>query len=291
MPDLRTDSVEKGVSPEPVPGPPDRGAGSDGAPVGATQVVLAGASVTYRSADGELRALDRTDLTIPAGQFLCVVGPSGCGKTTLLQLVAGFLSPTEGEVTVGGAPVTGPAPDRGVVFQKPELFPWLTVRGNVEFGLRMRHVRRSERRERAEAQLRRVGLADVADMRPYELSGGMQQRCQIARVLANDPRLLLMDEPFGALDALTREHLQNELLELRDSSPTTVIFITHSVEEAVHLADRIVVMSPRPGRVILDVPGPFAGRHDRPDDARTRPDVIECRRLVRSAITEDDNGR
>ena len=159
-------------------------------------------------------ALDDVDLTIEPGEFVTLAGPSGCGKTTLLRLLAGFMPPSEGTVSVGGSTIRGPGEDRGVVFQQPTLFPWLSVRGNVELGPRLRGVPARERRAVADEFLRLVGLADFADHRPYELSGGMQQRCQIARVLANEPDIVLMDEPFGALDALTRERLQEELLEI-----------------------------------------------------------------------------
>ncbi|MET0325376.1 MAG: ABC transporter ATP-binding protein, partial [Ilumatobacteraceae bacterium] len=185
---------------------------------------------------GDVVALERVDLAIEAGSFVSIVGPSGCGKTTLLQIIAGFLRPTAGAVLVGGTPVVAPGSDRGVVFQHPtSLYPWLTVRGNVELGMRLRRVPKRDRRERAMAELDRVGLADMADRRPYELSGGMQQRCQIARVLANDPDVMLMDEPFGAIDALTRERLQDELRQLWAATGRTVVFITHGVDEAVLL--------------------------------------------------------
>ncbi len=185
----------------------------------------------YPSRDGTVPALDGITLSLDQGQHLAVVGPSGSGKSTLLRLIAGFQQPTRGTLTVHGTPVTGPGPDRGVVFQQPTLFPWLSVLANVEFGLRMAGVPRKERRERALHQLALVGLADTARMRPYELSGGMQQRVAIARALAPDPGIVLMDEPFGALDALTR---------------------AHDVEEAVFLGTRIIVLSARPGRIILE---------------------------------------
>ena len=262
------------------------GDGNGAVPIRGRDIELRGVGHSYGSGASAVRALDLVDLVVDHGQFLCIVGPSGCGKTTLLQMVAGFLRPTEGEILVGGAPVDGPSPDRGVVFQQPNLYPWLSVRGNVEFGPRMRRIKKAERRRIAEQQLELVGLADAADQRPYELSGGMQQRCQIARVLANEPDLLLMDEPFGALDAITRERLQNELLRLRAAGDKTVVFITHGVDEAAYLADRVVVLSPRPGRVVLDEPGPFAGRHDRPDDARSLPEFVAFRDRVRAHIEE-----
>jgi ABC-type nitrate/sulfonate/bicarbonate transport system ATPase subunit len=168
----------------------------------------------FDTKSGRVRALDELDFSIEPGQFLCLAGPSGCGKTTLLRLLAGFMTPSQGSITVGGSAVRKPGADRGVVFQQPTLFPWLTVRKNVELGPRLRGIDATKRQADAERFLDMVGLADFADSRPYELSGGMQQRCQIARVLTNDPDIVLMDEPFGALDALTREHLQNQLLEI-----------------------------------------------------------------------------
>jgi ABC-type nitrate/sulfonate/bicarbonate transport system ATPase subunit len=217
-------------------------------------------SVSHRFAGPDGRSvdvLDDIDLTIEQGSFVCLVGPSGCGKSTLLRLLAGFTTPTDGEIRVGASLVGAPSHERGVVFQQPTLYPWLTVAGNVGFGLRMRRVKRARRDEIVSEHLELVGLGDVADFRPYELSGGMQQRVQIARVLANDPDIILMDEPFGALDAITRDRLQDELLRIWRETGRTVLFITHSVDEAVYLGTRVLVMSPRPGRVILDEPAPF----------------------------------
>ncbi len=216
------------------------------------RVVLNGVSKTYDTATGRTVALAPTDLSIEPGEFVSVVGPSGCGKSTLLNLLAGFLAPTDGSLLLGPDPITGPAPERGVVFQSPTLYPWLSVRGNVEFGPKCRGVQRKTRRDEALRLLELVGLADVADKRPYELSGGMQQRAQIARVLANDPGIILMDEPYGALDQLTRERLQVELLRLWRRAGKTIVFVTHSVAEAVFLSTRVLVMSARPGRVIVD---------------------------------------
>jgi taurine transport system ATP-binding protein len=230
------------------------------------RVVITGAGKTYDTASGQTVALAPTDLVIEPGEFVSIVGPSGCGKTTLLQLLAGFLEPTTGTVEVGGAVVTGPSAERGVVFQAPTLYPWLTVRGNVEFGPTVRGVSRKERREQSQRLLELVGLADFGDKRPYELSGGMQQRAQIARVLVNDPAIVLMDEPYGALDALTRERLQVDLLKLWRAAGKTIVFITHSVEEAVFLSTRVLVMSARPGRVIVDQAIELPG--DGPDTVR-----------------------
>ena len=236
----------------------------------------------------EVAALATIDLTIEPGEFVCLAGPSGCGKTTLLRLLAGFHPPSEGTVEVGGEPVRGPGADRGVVFQAPTLFPWLTVRGNVELGPRLRGVPRAERTEIADRYLALAGLSDFGAHRPYELSGGMQQRAQIARVLAGDPDIVLMDEPFGALDALTRERLQNELLAIWRETGKTILFITHSVDEAVFLGSRVLVMSPRPGRIVLDVPARFGTPEDRPSPAelRSRPEFVALRDEVRAAITQ-----
>jgi len=199
-------------------------------------------------------ALAGVDLVVEPGEFVCLVGPSGCGKTTLLKLIGGFFTPTVGSVTVNDAPVKGPAVDRGMVFQQPTLFPWLTVRGNVEIGPKLAGVGHSERKRISERYLSMVGLSDVGEHRPYELSGGMQQRCAIARALANDPAIVLMDEPFGALDALTRENLQQELKQIWKTTGKSIVFVTHSVQEAVFLGTRVVVLSPRPGRIVYNEP-------------------------------------
>jgi ABC-type taurine transport system ATPase subunit len=197
-----------------------------------------------------VQALERVNLDFGRGEFVCVVGPSGCGKTTMLQTLAGFIRPTRGVVTLRGNPIEGPGPDRGVVFQQPALFPWMTVAENAGFGPRVRGVNGAVRAEVIEKYLRTVGLWEFRNRYPYELSGGMQQRLAIVRALANDPELLLMDEPFGALDALTRERMQEELHAVWRRTGMTVVFITHSVEEAVYLGTDVVVMSPRPGRIV-----------------------------------------
>jgi NitT/TauT family transport system ATP-binding protein len=194
-------------------------------------------------------ALDRIDLDVAEHEFLCLLGPSGCGKSTLLNIIAGFLAPTSGGVLVDGVPVTGPGADRGVVFQEYVLFPWLTVVSNVEFGPALKGVAAAERRRTAARYLDLVGLGAHADKYPVQLSGGMKQRVAIARALANNPSIILMDEPFGALDAQTREVLQDELSRIQRVEHKTVIFVTHSIREAVYLADRVVVMSSAPGRI------------------------------------------
>lgn len=215
-------------------------------------VRLEGLSVAY----GGTQVLERTELDLPAGSFTALLGPSGCGKSTVLGAVAGFVKPTGGRVTAGSAPVLGPGPDRGVVFQHYALFPWRTARGNVEFALKRLGLPRAERRRRALAALAEVGLADGAEKYPAQLSGGMQQRVALARALAAEPEVLLMDEPFGALDALTRARMQALLRELWQRRGTTVLFVTHDIDEALALAERVVVLGGAPGRVLADHPVP-----------------------------------
>lgn len=208
--------------------------------------------ITHEYGTGETRvtALRDVSFTVAASEFVCVVGQSGCGKTTLLNLLAGFLAPTRGEITIGGKAMTGKGLDRGIVFQdSAQLFPWRTARRNVEFGLEMRNVPAEERREIALRHLRLVKLEAFADTYPHQLSGGMQQRVAIARALAYNPTVLLMDEPFAALDAMTREEMQRLLVEVWQATRKTVVYVTHNVAEAVYLADRILIMTPHPGRV------------------------------------------
>jgi NitT/TauT family transport system ATP-binding protein len=198
-------------------------------------------------------AVQDVSLSIAPGEFVCVLGPSGCGKSTLLGALAGHWTPSRGSIHVDGAPVAGPHPERGLVFQQHTLFPWKKVLDNVAFGLKMQGIGRRERRERAHELLGLVGLAGFEDRYPIQLSGGMQQRVEIARVLINHPRVMLMDEPFGALDAQTRLKMQELLLDVWTRVNTTIIFITHDIDEALFLADRILVMSPRPGRIIDEI--------------------------------------
>lgn len=225
----------------------------------AAKIQVRGLRRSFPMGGGTFTALGGVDLDVADGEFVTLVGPSGCGKTTLMNIVAGLDNPTGGEVKVDGVRVKGPGPDRGVIFQQYALFPWLTVRKNVEFGLRIAGVKGAERRERAESYIELVGLTAHADQYPKALSGGMKQRCAIARAYAVDPELLLMDEPFGALDALTRVILQDQLLETWERDKRTVIFVTHDVEEAVYLASRVVVMAAGPGRIaeVVDVDIPY----------------------------------
>lgn len=197
----------------------------------------------------EVTALGEVSFQVEQGEFVSVLGPSGCGKTTVLNIVAGFVDHTSGSVTVDGRPVTGPSPERGVVFQSFALFPWKTVLGNVTFGLRMRGIRRADRETRAREYLELVGLAGFERKYPHELSGGMQQRLGVARVLANEPAVMLMDEPFASVDAQTRRKLQEDLTRIFQERRPTVFFVTHDVDEAVFLSDRVVVLSSRPSRV------------------------------------------
>ncbi|MGO1974000.1 MAG: ABC transporter ATP-binding protein [Propionibacteriaceae bacterium] len=194
-------------------------------------------------------ALSRVDLEIPERKFICLLGPSGCGKSTLLNTIAGFLEPSEGSVLVDDVAVQGPDPSRGVVFQDANLFPWLSVYSNVAFGLSVRGIPKSEAKSKVDEVLERVGLSSFSRSLPQELSGGMRQRVALARVLVNDPPVMLMDEPFGALDAQTRIIMQELLLELWEKDRKTVVFVTHDIDEALLLADRIYVMSIRPGRI------------------------------------------
>jgi NitT/TauT family transport system ATP-binding protein len=206
----------------------------------------------FGAGDREVVALAGIDLDIAPGEFVCLLGPSGCGKSTLLNAIAGFAPPSAGRVEVAGRPVQAPGPDRGMVFQEYALFPWMTVEQNIAFGLEIKGLEQIEITPVVDRLLARLGLTEFRRRYPKDLSGGMRQRVAIARVLALDPPILLMDEPFGALDALTRRTLQDELLTLWQSLRKTVVFVTHSIEEAIYLADRIVVLTYRPGRLKLD---------------------------------------
>jgi len=217
-------------------------------------------SKRFQVAGDIIEALSPVDLTIARGAFICLIGASGCGKSTLLRIVAGFETASSGKVLAAGRPVTGPGPDRGMVFQDYALFPWMTVRQNIGFGPRQRGLPRGEVSDIAERYAAMVGLARFADRYPHQLSGGMKQRVAIARCLANEADVLLMDEPFGALDAQTRSLMQTELLGIWQRTPKTVIFVTHDVQEAVYLADRIAVMSARPGRIKAIVENKFGNR-------------------------------
>jgi len=243
-------------------------------------------SLRYRSPKGEtFTALDRVSLEVPDRQFAVIVGPSGCGKSSLLYLTAGLNEPTEGYIYVGGQKVDGPGADRGMVFQGYTLFPWLTVRQNIEFGLKRRGLPQDEIRTIVEFYLGEVGLAKFAEHHPKQLSGGMMQRVAIARALANDPQILLMDEPFGALDSQTRLQMQQLLLQVWGNSKKTVVFVTHDIDEAILLADRIYVMGARPGRIkeVLDV------QLERPRslDVVMEPEFISMKRHILGLLHDD----
>jgi NitT/TauT family transport system ATP-binding protein len=243
----------------------------------------------------EFPALEEVSFEVRAKEFVAIVGPSGCGKTTCLRMAAGLEFPTSGSVTVGGKPVKGPGPDRSVVFQQFALFPWKTVVENIDFGLRAAHVPAGERRARIERHIELMGLQGYESAFPHQLSGGMQQRVAIARSYVLDPDVLLMDEPFGALDAQTRVVMQEELIKLSRVSPRTVLFITHAVEEAVYLADRVVVMSCRPGRVseIIDVAGIRRregwDRHDRIEDVMDQESFVHMRTRIWRLLREQQS--
>jgi len=227
-------------------------------------------------------ALDGITLDVAKGELVCLLGPSGCGKSTLLNAVAGFVVPTSGEIIADGKRVTDPGPDRGMVFQEYALFPWMTVRANVAFGLEMRGEGKAQVAQKVDALLAKLRLTDFAERFPKDLSGGMRQRVAIARVLALDSPILLMDEPFGALDALTRRNLQEELLRIWLELQKTILFVTHSIDESIYLADRIVVMTYRPGRVKAIVPVTLP----RPRDVSSLP-FNELKRELSAMVMEE----
>jgi NitT/TauT family transport system ATP-binding protein len=226
----------------------------------APHIVIDHVGKVFSADSREVVALQDISLSIPHGQFTCLLGPSGCGKSTLLNAVAGFAPPSTGIITADGKPVAGPGPERGMVFQEYALFPWMTVEQNVAFGLEIKRVPREEIKRRVDELLALLSLSDFRARYPKDLSGGMRQRVAIARVLALDSPVMLMDEPFGALDALTRRNLQDELLRIWAKLNKTILFVTHSIEEAIYLADRIVVMTYRPGTIkrdiVVDLPRP-----------------------------------
>ena len=236
-------------------------------------------STKQKEATRSFTALEGLDFSVREGEFITIVGPSGCGKSTLLDLISGLSSPTHGRILIDGRNITGPGLDRGIVFQQYALFPWKTARGNIEFGLEAKGVPKQERKEQAEHYLSLVGLNHFADRYPHELSGGMKQRIAIARSLAFNPDVLLMDEPFAALDAQTRESLQSELLRIWEKTRKTIIFITHGIDEAVYLGERVVVLTPGPGTVRKIVDIPLKSRLE-DADIRSHPDFVTARREV-----------
>jgi len=244
-------------------------------PEGETLMKIEGLTVIYKSDDKETLAVDNLDLDVKKGELISIVGPSGCGKSTILRCIAGLLQPTSGSITMGGKPCTAAGSDRGMVFQDFALFPWRSVRSNIEFGLEVAGVPKEERRARSDRYLKAMGLQDFADARIHELSGGMKQRVGIARAMIMHPAVILMDEPFGALDAQTRNILQESLVNVLKNSHRTIIFVTHSVDEALYLSDRVIILSRRPATIfkIIDVPG------DRPRD-RAAPEFTKLRREI-----------
>lgn len=254
------------------------------------------ASVVFPSRDGRppVEALKDIDLELGEGDFVVALGASGCGKSTLLNLIAGFLSPSSGGILLDGRPVTGPAADRSVVFQKHALMPWLNVRDNVAFGLKLQGRSETDRYRVADEFIKLLGLTGFEHAPIYALSGGMQQRVGIARALTCDPRVLLMDEPLGALDALTREKAQELILQIWNNTRKTVFFITHSVEEALFMGTKLIVMSPRPGRITHRFDLPFSTRYmngERARDVKASPDFIKLREQVLEIIFADEENQ
>ena len=248
-------------------------------------VLIEHATKKFATRKGEVTALDDVNLEIHDGQFVCLLGPSGCGKTTLLRMIGGLDVPTSGTITIDGKVVDGPSPKMTMVFQEYSLYPWRTVAENVGFGLEMNGVQPEERRAEVMKELKLVGLENFADSYPYELSGGMRQRAAVARALATDPVVMLMDEPFGALDAQTRNKMQRELLTIWQETKKTILFVTHSVDEAVYLADKIVILTPRPGTIheIEEIELP------RPRD-RTSVKFAQIRKNILHIIEELETG-
>jgi len=250
-------------------------------------IVIERLGMTYSSAAGNFEALRDVNLSIAHGEFICLLGPSGCGKTTLLNTIAGFLEPTTGALYMDGVRITGPGPDRGVVFQQYAVFPWLTVKENVQFGLRLAANRKTpEEIDRiSDHFIGLVNLEDFKDSYPKELSGGMKQRVAIARSYAVNPQVLLMDEPFGALDAQTRHFMQESLLQILEKERKTVVFVTHGVEEAAFLSTRVVIMASRPGRIreVIPIDLPY------PRDAATKtsPEFIKIRAGIEKVVREE----
>jgi NitT/TauT family transport system ATP-binding protein len=243
----------------------------------AQRIDLRHVTLRYVTDTREVLAVDDVSFTVAESEFLCLLGPSGCGKTTIMNMIAGFLTPTNGDVLIGGARLDGTKHDRGVVFQDfAQLFPWRTARRNVEFGLEMRNLPADERKRTALEFLRLVGLADFADVYPHQLSGGMQQRVAIARAIAYSPGVLLMDEPFAALDAMTREEMQRLVNDVWQETKKTIVYVTHNVAEAVYLGDRVVVLDAHPGRVKAEIPLDLP----RPRDPLSLPFVEAQRKIL-----------
>jgi NitT/TauT family transport system ATP-binding protein len=257
---------------------PENGTGSSIVP----KISVRGVTKIFASKRGEVTALKDLSLDIQDGEFLVIVGASGCGKSTLLNLVAGFDRTTEGEVLLDDRPVTGITPECGMIFQQYALFPWKTVQENVEFGLKMKRMPRQERQERAARFIDLVGLNGFEKTYPHHLSGGMKQRVSIARSLANNPQVMLLDEPFAALDAMTRQVLQEQLVHIYEKHRKTIIFITHSIDEALLLSSRIVVMTARPGRIAQEITNDLP--HPRNADVQLSDRYMELKRHIWSSV-------
>ena len=247
-------------------------------------IALTDVSKVFERAGNTTIALENSSLSITSGETVCLVGPSGCGKTTILNLIAGFLQPTTGRVTVDGNDVEGPSEERAVVFQADAVFPWLTVENNIAFGPRVQGKPKAEQTERTERFLELVGLADFRRAFPKELSGGMRKRVDLARAYASGPKVLLLDEPFGALDVFTKEAMWLAFQKVAEAEPKTVVFVTHDIEEALFLGDRVIVMTPRPARVHLIVDVPFG--NDRTLEVRASSDFQGLRQLISTSLRE-----
>jgi NitT/TauT family transport system ATP-binding protein len=254
---------------------------------GAPRIRFEDVCVDFDTAQGPMRVVDGVTFDIAQGEFVSIIGPSGCGKTTMMNIVGGFVQPSRGRVLLDGRAVTKPGPDRGVIFQEYGVFPWLTVRGNIEFGLKLRAnaAPGAQRGEIVDRYMRLMGLADFADHYPKHLSGGMRQRLALARAYAVRPQFLLMDEPFGALDAQTRSAMQDLLLEVLQTEGKTVMLITHSVEEAIYLSSRIIVVTARPARIreVIDVPFGYP----RAEDVHEDPRFGELRARIRELVMQE----
>lgn len=236
------------------------------------------AAIALSKKFAQLSVLENINFQVDANEFVCIVGASGCGKSTLLNIIAGLMSPTSGQVLLDGEIVFGPGSDRGMIFQNYSLFPWLTVADNIGFGLELRKISSAEKKDRINYFLEVVGLSKFAQAYPKELSGGMKQRVAIARSLANQPEVLLMDEPFGALDAQTKEQMQQFLLQLWQQTHTTILMITHDVEEAIFLSQRIYVMTANPGKIKQEIPITLSGKRDL--EMKLSPDFLEIKKTV-----------
>jgi len=271
----------------PPPGGVDLPPPSGGRGASRARIVFDHVSVEFPSARGALRVVDDVSYEIADGEFVAVIGPSGCGKTTMMNMVAGFMQPTRGRVLLDGEPIAGPGPDRGVIFQEYGVFPWLTVKDNIAFGLQLAANRAApaERDAICDRYMRLMGLTEFADAWPKMLSGGMRQRLALARAYAVRPQFLLMDEPFGALDAQTRTAMQDLLLQVLETEGKTVMLITHSVEEAIYLASRIVVMSARPTRIREEIRTPFA--YPRAESVHETREFNELRSHVRELVMKE----